>query len=78
MKKQKQAILECQREFRKAQYKKITQKKPEKVEEVLEDMCVLGSIMKEEIIEEKKIIQKNLYLLKKPLKKKIKISKLFV
>ena len=54
MKKQKQAILECQREFRKAQYKKITQKKPEKVEEVLEDMCVLGSIMKEEIIEEKK------------------------
>ena len=53
-KKQKQEILERQKEYRKAQFAKIIQKKPEKVEEVLEDMCVLGSIMKEEIIEEKK------------------------
>ena len=53
-KKQKQEILERQKEYRKAQFTKIIQKKPEKVEEVLEDMCILGSIMKEEIVEEKK------------------------
>ena len=33
----------------------------ENVKEVLEDMCILGSIMKKEILEEKKTIQKNLY-----------------
>ena len=55
MKKQKKLILERQKEYRKAQYQNIiNSKKPEKVEEVLEDMCILGSIMKEEIIEEKK------------------------
>ena len=54
MKKQKKEILERQLEYRKAQYDKINKRKPEKVEEVLEDMCILGSIMKEEIIEEKK------------------------
>ena len=54
MKKQKKEILERQLEYRKAQYSKINQRKTEKVEEVLEDMCILGSIMKEEIIEEKK------------------------
>ena len=54
MKKQKKEILERQLEYRKAQYNKINQRKTEKVEEVLEDMCILGSIMKEEIIEEKK------------------------
>ena len=51
---QKKEILKRQLEYRKGQFKKIVQKKPEKVEEVLEDMCILGSIMKEEIIEEKK------------------------
>ena len=49
MKLQKKAILERQLEYRKG-----NQRKNEKVEEVLEDMCLLGSIMKEEIIEEKK------------------------
>ena len=49
MKLQKKAILERQLEYRKG-----SQRKNEKVEEVLEDMCLLGSIMKEEIIEEKK------------------------
>ena len=33
---------------------KIYKNKQEKVEEILEDMCILGQIMKEEIIEEKK------------------------
>ena len=56
MKKQKKLILERQKEYRKAQYQNIiNSKKPEKVEEVLEDMCILGSIMKEEILEEKKM-----------------------
>ena len=36
-------------------------KKTEDVKKVLEDMCALGSIMKEEILEEKKKSQKNLY-----------------
>ena len=54
MKKQKEEIMARQKEYRKAQFNTIIQKKPEKVEEVLEDMCILGSIMKEEIIEEKK------------------------
>ena len=54
MKKQKEEIMSRQKEYRKAKFNTIIQKKPEKVEEVLEDMCILGSIMKEEIIEEKK------------------------
>ena len=54
MKKQKEEIMTRQKEYRKAKFNTIIQKKPEKVEEVLEDMCILGSIMKEEIIEEKK------------------------
>ena len=52
----KKEILERQEKLRKEQllnkvYEKQT--KEEKVKEVLEDMCVLGDIMKEEIIEEK-------------------------
>ena len=79
MKKQKKLILERQKEYRKAQYQNIiNSKKPEKVEEVLEDMCILGSIMKEEIIEEKKVIRKNLFPLRKQQKKKIKVKELFV
>ena len=39
--------------------KKITD---ENVKEVLEDMCILGNIMKKEIIEEKKMNQKNIFL----------------
>ena len=58
MKKQKEEIMSRQKEYRKAKFNTIIQKKPEKVEEVLEDMCILGSIMKEEIIEEKKKPQK--------------------
>ena len=41
---------------------KAIKSKLENVKEVLEDMCVLGRIMKEEIIEEKKKIPKNLFL----------------
>ena len=54
MKRKKKEILKRQQEYRKAQYSIINQGKSEKVEEVLEDMCTLGNIMKEEIIEEKK------------------------
>ena len=60
MKKQKEEIMARQKEYRKAQFNTIMKKKSEKVEDILEDMCILGSIMKEEIIEEKKIIPKNL------------------
>ena len=48
------------------------------INEVLEDMCLLGSIMKEEIIEEKKVILKNLYQFKKQQKKKIKVKELSI
>ena len=44
----KKEIIGRQLEYRKAQ------KKKEDVKEVLEDMCLLGSIMKEEILEEKR------------------------
>jgi len=54
MKKQKEEIMARQKEYRKAQFNTIMKKKSEKVEDILEDMCILGSIMKEEIIEEKK------------------------
>ena len=47
----KREILKRQLQLRKEQNK---YKKEEKVKEVLEDMCILGSIMKEEIEEEKK------------------------
>ena len=36
-------------------------KPEEKVKEIVKDMCVLGDIMKKEIIKEKKITLKNLY-----------------
>ena len=54
IRKQKKEILERQLEYRKALKSKINQRKPEKVEEALKDMSALGSIMKEEIIEEKR------------------------
>ena len=54
-KKKKEEIVQRQKKYM------LDITKHENVKEVLEDMCVLGSIMKEEIIEEKKIIQKNLY-----------------
>ena len=50
--------------------KKLPEKDEEKIKVVLEDMCAMGKIVKEQILEEKK---KNLYLYKKQLKKKIKI-----
>ena len=50
--KKKKEILERQSQFRKINKNSTNQK--ENVKEVLEDMCVLGSIMKEEIIQEKK------------------------
>ena len=53
-KKKKEEILKRQKEYRKAQFTTINYKKPEEEKKVLEDMCVLGSIMKEEIFEEKK------------------------
>ena len=46
--KKKEEIVERQKKYMSGEIKK------ENVKEVLEDMCVLGSIMKEEIIEEKK------------------------
>ena len=52
----KQEILERQAKLRKEQLMNKTyenKSREEKVKEVLEDMCVLGDIMKEEIIEEK-------------------------
>jgi len=48
----KKEILDRQLQFRKVENNSKNQK--ENIKEVLEDMCVLGSIMKEEIIEEKK------------------------
>jgi len=48
----KKEILDRQLQFRKVDNNSNIQK--ENIKEVLEDMCVLGSIMKEEIIEEKK------------------------
>ena len=53
MKNQKKLIIERQLEYRKAQYQKNNQRIPEKIEKILEDMSILGYIMKEEIIEEK-------------------------
>ena len=52
LKKKKKEILERQLQFRKINNNSPNQK--ENIKEVLEDMCVLGSIMKEEIIQEKK------------------------
>ena len=50
--KKKKEILERQLQFRKINNNSNNQK--ENIKEVLEDMCVLGSIMKKEIIQEKK------------------------
>jgi hypothetical protein len=51
-KNKKKAILDRQLQFRKINNNSTNQK--ENIKEVLEDMCVLGSIMKKEIMEEKK------------------------
>ena len=47
-------------------------KPDEKVKITLENMCFMGDIMKKEIEKEKKKTLKNLFLLKKQLKKKVK------
>ena len=55
-KEKKKEILKRQLKLRREQNLNLTKNKAkceEKVKEVLEDMCILGSIMKEEIIEEK-------------------------
>ena len=54
----KKAVLERQEKLRKVQNFNIeNEKRPkeEKIKEVLEDMCILGDIMKKEIIEEKSV-----------------------
>ena len=50
----KKEILERQEELRKNQNINNEKKSDEKVREILEDMCVLGTIMKDEIIKEQK------------------------
>ena len=63
-------IIDKQKEFRLNNPNKSQINKKEEVREILEDMCVIGSIMKQKIIAKKKIIQKNssqlkmLYLIK--------------
>ena len=52
-------------------------KKEEKVKEVLEDMCVLGEIMKEEIIEEKKTHPENFISIEEAIQQKNDDSKVF-
>ena len=51
-KKEKKEIIDKQSNFRLIKNKESNKK--EETKEVLEDMCIMGSIMKEEILEEKK------------------------
>ena len=49
--KQKNKIMEKQKEFRRGTIEnKYENKKKEEIKEVFEDMCIIGSIMKKEII----------------------------
>ena len=50
----KKEIFDKQKEFRIHNFNDINNTKKEEVKGVLEDMCIMGSIMKKEIIEEKK------------------------
>ena len=60
---EKNKIFEKQKEFRIKEISNIYKK--EETKEVLEDMCIIGTIMKNEIIEEKKITLINLFQLKR-------------
>ena len=68
-------ILKSQKEIRNKKIgKNIIQDKSnqqenknEKLKKTLEHMCIMGNIIKNEIIEKKKLLQKNLFLSKKQL-----------
>ena len=54
MEKEKKKIINKQKEFRiRKPESKIQMNKKEEVKEILEDMCIIGGIMKKEILEEK-------------------------
>ena len=79
--KKKKEIFKRQLQLRKEQ--KLNQSKKvatdeEKVKEVLEDMCVLGSIMKEEIREEKQKNPEKFISIEEATKKEKKMIALFV
>ena len=71
LKKKKEMIIQKQVEFRN---KKISD---EKVKGVLEDMCILGNIMKKEIIEEKKNMPEKFISIKEATKMENKDKDIF-
>ena len=72
----KKEIFDKQKEFRINNINDINNTKKEEVKGVLEDMCIMGSIMKKEIIEEKKFNPEKFIPTKKALSDKI-INKFF-
>ena len=70
MEKEKKKILDKQKEFRIRNPNTSIFNKKEEVKEILEDMCIIGSIMKKEIIEEKKYNPEKFITTKKALSEK--------